>query len=450
MDDGAKPLNSDELKNLLEKKQLREIKIKISELNENDIAAFLEELDTEKATVVFRLLPKDLATDVFACMSIEFQKSIIDSVTDKELVAIIEDLAVDDAVDILEELPSNIVSKILNAATPQTRKEINQFLKYPDSSAGSVMTSEYVKLSKEYTVKEALDVIRKQGVDKETIYTCYVVEKSRILIGVVTLKDLLLSHDDELIEDIMDENVIKAHTLDDKEEVSDMFNKYDLLALPVVDKENRMVGIVTVDDAVDVMEEEATEDIEKMAAIRPSEKPYLKTDVLTIVRNRIVWLIIFMIIGIFIGLLLNIYEDTIKLFPILVTFIPMLTDTGGNSGTQAATMVIRGLTLDEIQPKDIGKIIWKEIRVGLILGIILAVIDFAIMQLIYPGKLVLTGVVAASIIVIVLMSKLIGCTMPILAKVMKWDPANTAAPLLSTIIDAAGLIVFFAIASHIL
>lgn len=450
MDDGAKPLNSDELKDLLEKKQLREIKIKISELNENDIAAFLEELDTEKATVVFRLLPKDLATDVFACMSIEFQKSIIDSVTDKELVAIIEDLAVDDAVDILEELPSNIVSKILNAATPQTRKEINQFLKYPDSSAGSVMTSEYVKLSKEYTVKEALDVIRKQGVDKETIYTCYVVEKSRILIGVVTLKDLLLSHDDELIEDIMDENVIKAHTLDDKEEVSDMFNKYDLLALPVVDKENRMVGIVTVDDAVDVMEEEATEDIEKMAAIRPSEKPYLKTDVLTIVRNRIVWLIVFMIIGIFIGLLLNIYEDTIKLFPILVTFIPMLTDTGGNSGTQAATMVIRGLTLDEIQPKDIGKIIWKEIRVGLICGIILAVIDFAIMQLIYPGKLVLTGVVAASIIVIVLMSKLIGCTMPILAKVMKWDPANTAAPLLSTIIDAAGLIVFFAIASHIL
>lgn len=450
MDDGAKPLNSDELKDLLEKKQLREIKIKISELNENDIAAFLEELDTEKATVVFRLLPKDLATDVFACMSIEFQKSIIDSVTDKELVAIIEDLAVDDAVDILEELPSNIVSKILNAATPQTRKEINQFLKYPDSSAGSVMTSEYVKLSKEYTVKEALDVIRKQGVDKETIYTCYVVEKSRILIGVVTLKDLLLSHDDELIEDIMDENVIKAHTLDDKEEVSDMFNKYDLLALPVVDKENRMVGIVTVDDAVDVMEEEATEDIEKMAAIRPSEKPYLKTDVLTIVRNRIVWLIVFMIIGIFIGLLLNIYEDTIKLFPILVTFIPMLTDTGGNSGTQAATMVIRGLTLDEIQPKDIGKIIWKEIRVGLICGIILAVIDFAIMQLIYPGKLVLTAVVAVSIIVIVLMSKLIGCTMPILAKVMKWDPANTAAPLLSTIIDAAGLIVFFAIASHIL
>lgn len=450
MDDGAKPLNSDELKDLLEKKQLREIKIKISELNENDIAAFLEELDTEKATVVFRLLPKDLATDVFACMSIEFQKSIIDSVTDKELVAIIEDLAVDDAVDILEELPSNIVSKILNAATPQTRKEINQFLKYPDSSAGSVMTSEYVKLSKEYTVKEALDVIRKQGVDKETIYTCYVVEKSRILIGVVTLKDLLLSHDDELIEDIMDENVIKAHTLDDKEEVSDMFNKYDLLALPVVDKENRMVGIVTVDDAVDVMEEEATEDIEKMAAIRPSEKPYLKTDVLTIVRNRIVWLIVFMIIGIFIGLLLNIYEDTIKLFPILVTFIPMLTDTGGNSGTQAATMVIRGLTLDEIQPKDIGKIIWKEIRVGLICGIILAVIDFAIMQLIYPGKLVLTGVVAVSIIVIVLMSKLIGCIMPILAKVMKWDPANTAAPLLSTIIDAAGLIVFFAIASHIL
>ncbi len=450
MDDGAKPLNSDELKDLLEKKQLREIKIKISELNENDIAAFLEELDTEKATVVFRLLPKDLATDVFACMSIEFQKSIIDSVTDKELVAIIEDLAVDDAVDILEELPSNIVSKILNAATPQTRKEINQFLKYPDSSAGSVMTSEYVKLSKEYTVKEALDVIRKQGVDKETIYTCYVVEKSRILIGVVTLKDLLLSHDDELIEDIMDENVIKAHTLDDKEEVSDMFNKYDLLALPVVDKENRIVGIVTVDDAVDVMEEEATEDIEKMAAIRPSEKPYLKTDVLTIVRNRIVWLIVFMIIGIFIGLLLNIYEDTIKLFPILVTFIPMLTDTGGNSGTQAATMVIRGLTLDEIQPKDIGKIIWKEIRVGLICGIILAVIDFAIMQLIYPGKLVLTGVVAASIIVIVLMSKLIGCTMPILAKVMKWDPANTAAPLLSTIIDAAGLIVFFAIASHML
>jgi magnesium transporter len=450
MDDGAKPLNSDELKNLLEKKQLREIKIKISELNENDIAAFLEELDTEKATVVFRLLPKDLATDVFACMSIEFQKSIIDSVTDKELVAIIEDLAVDDAVDILEELPSNIVSKILNAATPQTRKEINQFLKYPDSSAGSVMTSEYVKLSKEYTVKEALDVIRKQGVDKETIYTCYVVEKSRILIGVVTLKDLLLSHDDELIEDIMDENVIKAHTLDDKEEVSDMFNKYDLLALPVVDKENRIVGIVTVDDAVDVMEEEATEDIEKMATIRPSEKPYLKTDVLTIVRNRIVWLIVFVIIGILIGLLLNIYEDTIKLFPILVTFIPMLTDTGGNSGTQAATMVIRGLTLDEIQPKDIGKIIWKEIRVGLICGIILAVIDFAIMQLIYPGKLVLTGVVAASIIVIVLMSKLIGCTMPILAKVMKWDPANTAAPLLSTIIDAAGLIVFFAIASHIL
>jgi len=457
MDDGAKPLNSDELKNLLEKKQLREIKIKISELNENDIAAFLEELDTEKATVVFRLLPKDLATDVFACMSIEFQKSIIDSVTDKELVAIIEDLAVDDAVDILEELPSNIVSKILNAATPQTRKEINQFLKYPDSSAGSVMTSEYVKLSKEYTVKEALDVIRKQGVDKETIYTCYVVEKSRILIGVVTLKDLLLSHDDELIEDIMDENVIKAHTLDDKEEVSDMFNKYDLLALPVVDKENRIVGIVTVDDAVDVMEEEATEDIEKMAAITPSEHPYLRSTVFEIWKQRIPWLMLLMISATFTGMILTKFEDALSVQVALTAFIPMLMDTGGNTGSQASVTIIRGLSLGDIEFSDIFQVIWKEFRVSILCGITLAAVGFGKIMLVdrmLMGNTSITIpvalVVSISLVFTIIIAKFVGCTLPMFAKKIGFDPAVMASPFITTIVDALSLLVYMNVAVLIL
>ncbi len=364
--------NMEELMDLLFTRQFRKLKDILTEMNEVDIATFIEELDSEKTVVVFRMLPKELASDVFACLEVDKQEHIINSITDYELGTIVDDLFVDDAVDMLEELPANVVKRVLKNARPDTRKLINQFLNYPENSAGSIMTAEYVGLKQSMTVEQAFAYIRKNGVDKETIYTCYVMDAKRRLEGVVTVKDLLMNPYEEIIGNIMDTHVIKAFTTEDQEKVADSFQKYDLLSLPVVDHEERLVGIVTVDDVVDVMEQEATEDFEKMAAMLPSEKPYLKTGVFQLAKNRIAWLLILMISSMITGGILAKYEAAFAVIPLLVTFIPMLTDTGGNAGSQSSTMIIRGMAVGEIEPGDLFKVLWKELRVGIIVGAILA------------------------------------------------------------------------------
>ena len=435
---------------LAEEKQYRRLKDLLAEMNEVDIAAFIDELDSEKAVVVFRILPKELAADVFACLSVEKQQHIITSITDREVATIIEDLFVDDAVDMLEELPATVVKKVLQNANPDTRALINQFLNYPDNSAGSIMTAEYVGLKKTMTVKEAFDYIRRHGVDKETIYTSYVMNEARQLEGVVTVRDLLMNTYETVIGDIMDTHVIKAVTTDDQEEVADCFQKYGLLNLPVVDHENRLVGIVTVDDIVDVIEQEATEDFEKMAAMLPSERPYLKTSVLQLAKNRILWLLILMLSSTITGSILAEYEAAFAAVPLLVTFIPMLMSTGGNSGSQSSTMIIRGMSVGEIEPSDILKVIWKEVRVGVICGLCLAVVNYVRLIIIYPGREMICLTVVLSIFFIVIIAKTIGCTLPIGAKVLKLDPAIMASPMITTIVDCLSLMIYFALACRFL
>ena len=435
---------------LVSRKQFRQLKDELCEMNEFDIAYFLEELDSEKQIIIFRMLPKELASDVFACLEVETQEHIINSITDKELAYIIEELYVDDAVDMLEELPATIVKRVLQNAAPSTRLQINEFLKYPENSAGSIMTAEYIGLKKNMTVQEAFAYIRKHGYDKETIYTCYVMDAKRMLEGVVTVKDLLMNDYEVKIEDIMDTNVIKAVTTDDKEEIADLFNKYDLLSLPVVDHENRLVGIVTIDDAVDVMEEEATEDFEKMAAMLPSEKPYLKTSVLELAKNRITWLLVLMISSMLTGGILTRYEDAFQVMPLLVSFVPMLTDTGGNAGSQSSTMIIRGMTIGEVASSDIFKVIWKEARVSVIVGLILGLVNFIRLVIQYPGQPLVALTVVLALFATVFVAKVIGGILPIIAKRLKLDPAIMAAPLITTIVDAVSLVIYFQIAVELL
>ena len=435
---------------LVSRKQFRQLKDELCEMNEFDIASFLEELDSEKQIIIFRMLPKELASDVFACLEVETQEHIINSITDKELAYIIEELYVDDAVDMLEELPATIVKRVLQNAAPSTRLQINEFLKYPENSAGSIMTAEYIGLKKNMTVQEAFAYIRKHGYDKETIYTCYVMDAKRMLEGVVTVKDLLMNDYEVKIEDIMDTNVIKAVTTDDKEEIADLFNKYDLLSLPVVDHENRLVGIVTIDDAVDVMEEEAPEDFENMAAMLPSEKPYLKTSVLELAKNRITWLLVLMISSMLTGGILTRYEDAFQVMPLLVSFVPMLTDTGGNAGSQSSTMIIRGMTIGEVASSDIFKVIWKEARVSVIVGLILGLVNFIRLVIQYPGQPLVALTVVLALFATVFVAKVIGGILPIIAKRLKLDPAIMAAPLITTIVDAVSLVIYFQIAVELL
>lgn len=442
--------NMEELMDLLLTRQFRKLKDILTEMNEVDIATFIEELDSEKTVVVFRMLPKELASDVFACLEVDKQEHIINSITDYELGTIVDDLFVDDAVDMLEELPANVVKRVLKNARPDTRKLINQFLNYPENSAGSIMTAEYVGLKQSMTVEQAFAYIRKNGVDKETIYTCYVMDAKRRLEGVVTVKDLLMNPYEEIIGNIMDTHVIKAFTTEDQEEVADSFQKYDLLSLPVVDHEERLVGIVTVDDVVDVMEQEATEDFEKMAAMLPSEKPYLKTGVFQLAKNRIAWLLILMISSMITGGILAKYEAAFAVIPLLVTFIPMLTDTGGNAGSQSSTMIIRGMAVGEIEPGDLFKVLWKELRVGIIVGAILGFVNYVRLVILYPGKEMLCLTVVLSLMVTVVIAKTIGCVLPIAAKVFRMDPAIMAAPLITTIVDAVSLIIYFQLACSLL
>ena len=439
-----------EMMGLADAKDFRRLKEALGQMQEADIAAFMEELDGEHIIVVFRMLPKETATEVFAFLPVETQQHIIGSITDAELERVIEDLFVDDAVDMLEELPANVVKRVLENAHSDTRKLINQFLQYPDNSAGSIMTAEYVGLRKSMTVEEAFAYIRTYGVDKETIYTCYVMDHKRTLEGVVTVKDLLMNPYGARVEEIMDPHVIKAVTTEDQETVAETFHRYGLLSLPVVDQEERLVGIVTVDDIVDVMEQEATEDFEKMAAMTPSEKPYLKTSVFSLARNRILWLMILMVSSMITGGILGKYENAFAMIPLLVTFIPMLTDTGGNAGSQSSTLVIRGMAVGEIQPGDIFRVFWKELRVGMLVGVILGAVNYVQLMIRFPGNETVCLTVVVSLVLTVILAKTVGSILPMAARFLKIDPAIMAAPLITTIVDGFSLVIYFQIACRML
>lgn len=439
-----------EIEELLQNRKFLPLRDRLNEENEMDIAEILDELAPEEAIKVFRLLSKDTAADVFASISLEHQKFIINRITDSELKNIVNELFIDDAVDMIEELPASVVRRILENSSNETRLLINQYLNYPENSAGSIMTAEYIALKKHMTVRECFNYIRKHAISSETIYTCYVTSSTRELEGVLTVKDLFLNDYDKVISEIMDTNIIKANTHDDQENVVDIFNKYDLLSLPVVDNEDRLVGIITIDDIIDVMEEEATEDFEKMAAMSPSEKPYLKTSTWSLAKNRIIWLTVLMLSDTIAGTILHSYEAAFSAYPLLVSFIPMLIDTGGNSGSQSSTMIIRGMAIGEISPKDLFKVIFKEFRVGLIAGFILGFINFVRLIIMYPNQPLIILTIVCSIYIIVICSKIIGALLPIVAKSFKLDPAIMAAPLITTIIDALGLIIYFQLATYLL
>ncbi len=453
--------NLDELLDLIREKKYRLLKSILSEWNEADIAEFLEEvsdrLGPEKGALVYRMLPKELAVEVFAFLPADNQGNLISGMSDVELKRIVEDLYVDDAVDMLEELPAAVVRRVLENATPETRTIINQFLNYPENSAGSIMTSEYLAVKKAMDVGAAFDYIRAHGQDMETIYILFVTDAQRHLEGVVTVKDLLMNPYTTKLETIMDTNVIYATTTDDQEDVAEMFNKYDLLTLAVVDQENRMVGIITVDDAVDVMEEEVTEDIEKMAAILPTDKPYLKTGIFETWKSRIPWLLLLMVSATFTGQIITSFEDSLSAFVALTAFIPMLMDTGGNSGSQASVTIIRALSLGDLEFRDILRVIWKELRVAIICGATLAAVNFAKIMLV-DGMLfhnkgitpMVALVVCATMLLTIVCAKLVGCTLPMLADKIGFDPAVMASPFITTIVDAISLLIYFQFARLLL
>ena len=439
-----------ELYELIEKKKFIELREILIEMNEVDISEFLETLEIEKMTVVFRMLPKEISSEVFAFLESDTQEHIINSVTDSELSEIIEDLFVDDAVDLLEELPAYVVKRVLKNAKSETRNLINQFLRYEENSAGSIMTAELIHLRKNMTVDSAFEKVRKVARDMETIYTCYVTDEGRRLEGVVSIKSMILSDPNVLLGEIMEDDVISVSTDDDREEVAALFSKYGLLSLPVVDHERRLVGIVTVDDAVDVINEEATEDFEIMAAMRPSEKPYLRTGVFSLAKNRIMWLLVLMISAMLTGKVLEKFESAFAAFPLLVTFIPMLTGTGGNAGSQSSTLIIRGMALSEISIKDIGRVIWKEIRVSVLVGFALSAVNYARLLMMYPDNALLAFVVALSLFATVIIAKVTGCILPMLARLVNADPAIMAAPIITTLVDVFALVFYFTMAQKIL
>lgn len=446
----------EELNSLLEAKKYPEFMRRIDEINDIDAAEYLASLPPEHLLTAFRMLKKDVAADVFSFMDIEMQESIIAKMSDSEISMIIEDLFIDDAVDLLEELPAIMVKRILKISRPETRNLINKFLSYPENSAGSVMTAEFIDLHKEMTVAEAIDNIRRKGIDKETIYVAYVTNSSRVLEGIVSLKDLIFARPEALVGDIMETELICGHTLDDREDIASTITKYNILALPIVDKENRLVGIVTVDDAMDVIEEETTEDIKKMSAIVPSDKPYMRSGVFEIWKTRIPWLLLLMLSATFTGQIISSFESKLAAIPVLIAFIPMLMDTGGNSGGQASVTVIRGMATGEIEIRDILKIIWKEIRVALACGVVLSACNFVkillVDNLIFGNgvSLAANAVVSLTLLATVIVAKVVGCSLPILAKKIGFDPAVMASPLITTVVDAVSLLIYFAIASAIL
>jgi magnesium transporter len=432
---------------LLAEKEYSKLKDILVMMNAADISTMFEDVPADKIPLLFRLLPKVLAAEVFVEMEADDQAMLIHAFSDNELKAVLDELYLDDAVDIVEEMPANVVKRILANTDPDMRKMINEILKYPDDSAGSIMTIEYVSLRLNMTVEEAIKRIRRTGVDKETIYTCYVTDENRVLLGSISIKTLLLADENDEIKDIMDTNYISVHTLEDQENVANKFNKYDLLAIPVVDDENRLVGIVTFDDAIDVMQDEATEDIKKMAAIIPSDKTYFKTTVFETFKARIPWLLLLMVSATFTGMIITSFENALAACTVLTAYIPMLMDTGGNSGGQASATIIRALSLEEIEFKDIFSVIWKEARVAVCCGATLGVCNFVKLLIFDRVGVTVATVVCLTLVVTVIIAKLIGCTLPILAKKLGFDPAVMASPFITTIVDAISLLVYFRIAS---
>ncbi len=440
----------DQLVELVEQKQFRRLRELLSEMNEVDIAEFLDELDVERATLVFRLLPKELAAEVFAYLeNTDNQEKLIGALSDKELREVLDELYLDDTVDLIEDMPANVVSRILSNTDASTRSQINQLLNYPKDSAGSLMTTEFVYLHPDDTVQESFARIRQVGLDKETVYTCYVTEH-RILVGVVTVKRLLLSAYETRIRDIMEDNILSVNTHEDKEDVAQLFSRYDLTAIPVVDNDNRLVGIITVDDAIDVMEDEATEDIEKMAAILPTDKSYFQTGVFETWQHRIPWLLLLMISATFTGTILGFFEEALAANAALTLFIPMLMDTGGNSGSQSSVTIIRAMSLGDIEFSDWFRVIWKELRVAFLCATTLSAVVFAKVIVIDRKSTTVALVVSLTILGTIIIAKLVGCTLPMLAKRLGFDPAVMASPFITTVVDALSLLIYFAVATRIL
>ena len=443
---------------MLESKKYATLRDMLITMNPSDVAGIFNDLEEKQVPLMFRLLPKELAAETFVEMEPDTQALLIQGFSDNELKEVLSELYVDDAADLVEEMPATVVRRILEQADPEMRSSINQILRYPENSAGSIMTTEYVALRPSMTVEESITRIRRQGVDKETIYTCYVIDTDRTLLGLVTVKDLLLCEDDDTqISDIMLTNLISVTTQDDQEEVARMFSKYNFLALPVVDKENRMVGIVTFDDAMDVMQDEATEDMEIMAAITPSEKSYMSSSPWELFKHRIPWLLILMVSATFTGMIISSFESSLSALPILTMFIPMLMDTGGNSGSQSSVTVIRALSLDELRFKDIFSVMWKEVRTALLCGLALAAVCFAkvllIDRLLMGNETVSLAVdmtVCLTLGVTVVVAKIVGCSLPLIAKRLGFDPAVMASPFITTIVDAMSLLLYFLFAKSIL
>ena len=439
----------EEVLELLEQKKFNELKKYLERINGADFPSIFEAVDDKDMIIIFRLLNKEEAAEIFAELDADLQEKLINSFSDKELKYVVDNLFIDDTVDMIEEMPSNVVKRILKNVDEKDRKIINEILNYPDDCAGSIMTTEFIDLKENMTVSQAFDKIKKIGLKKETVYNCYVLDKNRKLLGVIDIKDLLIADRDEIIKDLMDENIVTVNTLDDKEDVANVLEKYDYVALPVVDKEKRLVGIVTVDDAIDVMQDEASEDFEKMAAISPNEDGYYKTSVVSHAKNRIVWLLFLMFSSIITGAVITHYEQAFAALPILVSFIPMIMGTGGNCGSQSSTLVIRGLAVDEIKAKDFLKVWWKEIRVALIVGVIMAIVN-CIRILIQYNDLQLGIVVGLTLIITIAIAKSLGSMLPLICKKLKLDPAIMAAPLISTILDTCSVLVFFNVAVMIM
>jgi len=438
------------VKELLETKQYTKLRQFLAEMNEADIAVCMEELEDTDLLKVFRILPKDLAADVFSYLEVDNQQMIITSLSDKEAANIINNLMADDATDLMEEMPANVVKRLLANADPDVRRDINNLLRYPEDSAGSIMTVEFVDLKENLTVTQAIERIRKVGVDSETINICYVLDAQRKLIGTVALRYLLLSKDDDIIGDIMNENIISLNTLMDQEEVAAQFKKYGFTSMPVVDNENRLVGIITVDDVMDIVVEEATEDMEMMAAILPGDKPYMRTSVWENFKKRIPWLLLLMVSAAFTGAIISSFEDALSVYSALIAFIPMLMGTGGNAGGQASVTVIRGLSMGEIEYRDVPSVMWKEIRVATLCGLCLALANFGKLMVIDQVGMPVAIVVSLTLVVVVLMAMLLGCLLPVLAKRIGLDPAVMASPFITTIVDALSLVVYFKVAVMVL
>lgn len=435
---------------LIEESRYSELQKEIVNMNVVDIALLLEELDKQKLLVILRILPKQIAAGVFSHISNDLQRYIIESISDEEIKYILDDLFLDDKVDFLEEMPSNIVKKVLKNSDEKTRKLINQFLKYPDSSAGSIMTIEFVDLKNEMTVKQALQHIKETGVDKETIDSCYIIDKNRRLEGVISIRKLVLSDDSKIVKDLMQVNVKYVNTNDDQEVISGLFKKYDFISMPVVDSECRLVGIVTIDDIVDVIDQETTEDFQRMAAMQPSDEEYLKTNVFLLARHRITWLLILMISATFTGNIIKSFDQVLQSVVLLASFIPMLMDTGGNAGTQSSTLIIRGLALDEINIKDFFKVFFKELQVGCIVGFLLSAFNFLRIYYFEKVDLSISLTVCITLFFTVILAKMVGGILPIIAQKCKVDPAMMASPLITTIVDSFALIIFFTMAKSLL